>query len=182
MPRGTLFLVVGPSGAGKDRLIHGAREALADNGSYVFARRTITRAADPEREDHDSLTPKEFAAARKKGAFMATWNAYDTDYGVPVEYAKELEAGRHVIANVSREAVGDIAAHFRPVCVIQVTAPPALLEQRLAERAGKKEAAERLSRTARLPDHISVNHLLNAGPVEKGVDRLVRLLTILSAE
>ncbi len=178
MPRGTLFLIVGPSGAGKDSLLRGAQETLAGDDDYVFARRVITRETDPEREDHDSLTKKEFAQAAKKKAFMAAWNAYDTDYGIPVGYAKELEQGRHVVANVSREAVGEIAAHYRPVCVIQVTAPADILEKRLAARGDEKDAARRLSRTARLPDHISVVHLLNAGSPEKGVDRMVRLLTI----
>jgi phosphonate metabolism protein PhnN/1,5-bisphosphokinase (PRPP-forming) len=180
MARGTLFLIVGPSGAGKDALIAGAREALAANEDFVFARRTITRPVDPAREIHEAILAEEFAKRAKAGGFMASWNAYQTDYGIASDYAADLEAGRHVVANVSREAVGDLAAHYRPVCVIQITAPQAVLEQRLAARADAKSAAKRLSRAVVLPDHISVNHLLNAGSLEKGIGRLVTLLTTLS--
>jgi phosphonate metabolism protein PhnN/1,5-bisphosphokinase (PRPP-forming) len=180
MARGTLFLIVGASGAGKDSLIHGAREALAANEDYLFARRTITRPIDPAREIHEELSGKEFARRAKAGDFMASWNAYKTDYGISSDYAADLKAGQHVVANVSRETVGNLAAHYRPVCVIQITAPPALLEQRLRARGDAKAAAERLSRAVVLPDHISVNHLLNAGSLEKGVNRLVTFLTTLS--
>jgi thymidine phosphorylase len=180
MARGTLFLIVGPSGAGKDSLIHGAREALVVNEDYVFARRTITRPVDPTRENHEELSGNDFARRAKAGGFMASWNAYKTDYGISSDYAADLDAGRHVVANVSREAVGNLAAHYRPVCVIQVTAPPAMLEQRLTARGDAKAAAQRLSRAVVLPDQISVNHLLNAGSLEKGVGRLVTLLATLS--
>lgn len=176
MPRGTLFLIVGPSGAGKDSLIQGAQSALAGEAAYVFARRAITRAVDPSREDHEELSPADFAARAKEGGFMASWRAYDTDYGLSSDYAADLTAGRHVVANVSRQAVGDLAAHHRPVCVIQVTAPPDVLEARLAARADGQKSA-RLSRAVMLPDHISVKHLLNAGTLEKGLGRLVTLLT-----
>src|SRR3569833_150302 len=46
-------LVVGPSGAGKDTLIGGAREALAGDDRFVFVRRIVTRAGNSA-EDHDS--------------------------------------------------------------------------------------------------------------------------------
>jgi thymidine phosphorylase len=180
MARGTLFLIVGPSGAGKDSLIHGAREALAANEDFVFAGRTITRPIDPAREIHEEISGKDFARRAKAGGFMASWTVYKTNYGISSDYAADLEAGRHVVANVSREAVGDLVAHFRSVCVIQVTAPPAMLEQRLAARGDAKAAAQRLSRAVVLPDQISVNHLLNAGSLEKGIGRLVTLLTNLS--
>ena len=176
MARGTFFLMGGPSGAGKDSLIRGAELALSDSEHYVFARRVITRKAEPDREAHEAVSSAEFAKRDKAKAFMLTWRVYDTDYGIPASCNDELNAGRHVVANVSRGVVGEAVAHFRPACVIQVTAPPPVLEYRLNARADINNLEERLSRTVRLPEDVSVNHLLNTKDVETGVARLVGML------
>ena len=58
MASGILFFVVGPSGAGKDALIEGARH-LADR--FCFARRVITRPAGSPGENHEALDEAAFA-------------------------------------------------------------------------------------------------------------------------
>src|SRR5213595_2440667 len=57
---GTFFLVVGPSGVGKDSLMDGARAALLTDPRYVFARRVITRPTGSPGEDHEGATEAEF--------------------------------------------------------------------------------------------------------------------------
>ena len=63
---GRLVLVVGPSGAGKDTLIAGAKAGLADDASVVFPRRVVTRASG-NGEDHDTLTVAEFDRSAQSG-------------------------------------------------------------------------------------------------------------------
>lgn len=177
MGRGTLFLMVGPSGAGKDTLIQAAAKTLSGDASYIIARRAITRPLDADREDHEPVSTEEFHARAERGGFMLSWHVYDTSYGIPISYEDELAAGRHVIANVSRTVVGPGVAEFPPARVIQVTAPREVLEARLRARADPATAAARLARAVVLPKGIPVTHLLNVGDVDRGAARLVHLLT-----
>ena len=110
MARGTLFLVVGPSGAGKDTLIAGARAALEPGGVYVFPRRAITRPPEGAGgEDHEAVSPEGFAEREAEDGFFATWRAHGLAYGLPGCISATLESGRHVVVNVSRAILADVA-------------------------------------------------------------------------
>jgi len=177
MGRGTLFLMVGPSGAGKDTLIQAAADTLSGDSSYIVARRAITRPLDADREDHEPVSVEDFRVREERGEFMLSWHVYDTWYGIPISYEEDLAAGRHIIANVSRTVVAPGVNNFPPVRVIQVTAPREVLEARLRARADPATAAARLARAVVLPEGIPVTHLLNVGDVDRGAARLVQLLT-----
>ncbi len=177
---GTLFLVVGPSGAGKDTLLEGARAALAGDRRYVFARRVITRSADAGGEDHEAVGTGEFARRRERGDFMAWWSAHDLDYGLPRGLLDDLAAGRHVVANVSRSVIGDIAGRVATVRVVEITAPPDVLAARLENR-GREEArgvAARLARKgAKVPSSIAVTTVMNDGTPDEGISRFVEAIS-----
>ncbi len=177
---GTLFLVVGPSGAGKDTLLDGAREALAGEAGYVFARRVITRPADAGGEDHEAVDTDEFARRRERGDFMTWWNAHDLDYGLPRELLDDLAAGRHVVANVSRGVIGGIADSVATVRVVEVTASPEVLAARLKNR-GREDAARVAQRLARegaaYPAGVEVISVVNDGTPEAGVEKFIEALS-----
>ena len=180
MARGTLFLVVGPSGAGKDTLIAGARAALEPGGSHVFPRRAITRPAETGGEDHEAISPEGFAAREAEGGFFATWRAHGLDYGLPACIAAALESGRHVVVNVSRTVLGDVAEREFPAVIVEVSAPPELLAQRLAARGreDRADAARRLAREgAPYPDGVTLRRVVNDGTPEEGTERFVAALT-----
>lgn len=176
---GTMFLVVGPSGAGKDTLLDGARAALSGDARYVFARRVITRRQDAGGEDHEAVTTAEFARRRDRGELMAWWHAHDLDYGLARGLLDDLAAGRHVVANVSRGAIGDIAGVVANACIVEVSAPPEILAARLENR-GREEApgvAARLARKgAGFPPDIAVTSVMNDGTPEEGIKKFVAAL------
>ncbi len=178
--RGTLFLVVGPSGAGKDSLIAGARVALAGR-PFVFARRVITRPAGTDGEAYDAVTPATFARMRAAGRFGLWWEAHGFCYGIAREIESDLAAGRAVVANVSRTVVETARRRYRPVRIVHVVAAPETLAARLAQRGRETEdeIARRLARTAVTPppNGADVVTIRNDGSLADAVARFVAVLT-----
>ena len=133
--RGILFLVVGPSGVGKDSLIDGARHWLADDLSFHFPQRFITRPADAGGEDHQAMSLPAFLHHEAEGQFLLSWTAHGHHYGIPKNAEQALAKGRSVIINVSRQVIDDARRRWPPVRIIQVSAPRDVLADRLTARA-----------------------------------------------
>lgn len=178
---GTLVLVVGPSGAGKDTLLTALKERLQGNDEVVFARRAITREADENSEDHATLSMDAFSDLVVRGDVALSWEAHGLGYVLPKEYDADIEAGRTVIANGSRRALQkaqDKYSHFK---VMLITAPIPVLAERLAAR-GRETVAEieqRLSHAdMSIDQQFDLVEIENTGPVEAGVDRILNALKI----
>jgi thymidine phosphorylase len=182
MTAGTFFLVVGASGVGKDTLLDGVRRHLADDDRFMFVRRVITRPADAGGEDHTSVSPAEFARRREAGDFLAHWSANGLDYGLPIAIGDELARGRHVVANGSRAAVAEVATRVENTVVIEITAAPETIAQRLAAR-GRETAEAVAARLARVtppfPKSVEVIRVANDADPESGVAKLVAALQTL---
>ncbi|MEM9145914.1 MAG: phosphonate metabolism protein/1,5-bisphosphokinase (PRPP-forming) PhnN [Pseudomonadota bacterium] len=167
--RGTLFLVVGPSGVGKDTLIEVAAKARPD---LLVPMRTVTRPVASGGETIRSLTPGAFDAAEAAGAFMLSWRAHGLAYGVPRTAAERLAAGQDVLVNVSRSVVAAARAAFQPVRVLAIVAPAEVLAARLAARGREpaEDIARRLAQSTRpVPDGDDVILIQNAGTLETAV-------------
>ncbi|MEO1695462.1 MAG: phosphonate metabolism protein/1,5-bisphosphokinase (PRPP-forming) PhnN, partial [Pseudomonadota bacterium] len=105
---GWLVLVVGASGVGKDTVIAGARDALADDRAFAFPRRIVTRASDAT-EDVETVDQNAFAARAAAGDFALSWSAYDLEYAIPSTIEPALRSGCVVVCNVSRSVVAAAA-------------------------------------------------------------------------
>ena len=171
---GILFLVVGPSGAGKDTLLALCRAALDGDPGYRFARRVITRPADTGDEGHESVDPAEFERRREAGCFALWWEAHGLSYAIPNDIEDDLRAGRDVVASVSRV----VLKHAVATCsaqILEVSAPLAILAARLAAR-GREDAADiarRLAREVPLDPDLPVTRIQNDGTPEQGATRML---------
>lgn len=137
--RGRLVLVVGASGSGKDAVIGWARERAAEH--VRFARRTITRAAQPGGEPHQAVDDDEFDAMLARGAFALDWRANGHRYGIGREIDAWLDEGWTVVVNGSREHLPRAAALYPQVEVVHVVAPDELRRTRLHARAREDAGA-----------------------------------------
>lgn len=175
---GTLWLVVGPSGAGKDSLLDGAKAALSDSPAHYFVRRDITRPADAGGEDHNPVSVEEFETRLEAGAYCLSWDAHGLRYGIPKAIEAEVAAGRHVIVNVSRALIDTAREMFPDVRVVNITVPREVLESRLRGRGRETEAdiQRRLERaeafTLEGPDVIT---FINDRPLEESISAFTAL-------
>jgi ribose 1,5-bisphosphokinase len=174
---GRLILVVGPSGAGKDTLIAGARAACADDPSVVFPRRTVTRAATAW-EDNDSVSAEDFRHAVAAGAFALWWDAHGHSYGIPASVDDDIRAARTVVSNVSRTIIGFSRNRYASVTVVQVTAPPHVLAARLADRQRPSDGSldARMRRLPAGPDIEADVVIHNTSRPEVGIRRMLNVI------
>lgn len=178
---GAFVAVVGPSGAGKDTLISLAARHFAGDERFHFARRFVTRKADPDAEDHAELDEAEFERRRDEQGFALAWRAHGLGYGLDSGLLARIANGQTVVANISRRQIADAAAVFPRLALAHVTVPRPLLVERIVRR-GREDRAGALARVAReapleLPPTLwRVAEIDNSGPVDQGVARFIGFL------
>ena len=186
---GAIYLAMGPSGAGKDTLLLGARSALASAGdeTVTFIKRNITRAADSTTDIETSVTAESFEAAEAAGEHALSWAAHETRYAIPAATLDAaLASGKRCLLNVSRTTVEAARAYGKArdapdVYALYITCGEAELKRRLLARGREDEAAvdARLARSRgkdMVPSGEHVLTVMNEGGVEVGVDFVRRLL------
>ena len=150
VPRqGTMVVVVGPSGAGKDTLMDFAADHLRDRNDVHFVRRVITRCVTAGGESHDGVTDFEFDERQKAGRFAVFWEAHGLKYGIPATVFERLAHGDVVIANGSRSALPQFHSAFPKLKVVNIIATREVLAARLEQRGreSKDDILRRLERS-----------------------------------
>lgn len=184
-PLGSLVLVVGPSGVGKDTLIGGARQALENDKRFTFVRRIVTRTSDPRNEDHDSMDVETFRKLEETDRFALSWEAHNLRYALPLSVDTDMALGRVVVANVSRHVVAQAYAKYPTCSVLLITAEISRRAERLMKR-GRETQAQITARLAResapVPAGISPVVIDNSGPIAIGVTAFVMALRVIAAQ
>lgn len=175
---GVFIAVVGPSGAGKDTIIDYAREKLHDDSGVEFVRRVITRPSDAGSEDHDTLADAAFDEAEKQGAFALSWPAHGLKYGLPASVDGTIADGRVAIANLSRGALAALRQRYANVAVVEITARPDILAERLSARGreSRGEVLARLARIAPVDRSADVITIDNSGAREEAGERFLEIV------
>jgi ribose 1,5-bisphosphokinase len=174
-----LFLIVGPSGAGKDTVMERARQALLHDPRFRFPRRRITRPAEAGGEVHQAMDEPAFDEAELRGDFALSWSAHGMRYGVPANIVASLRNGTNVVINVSRTVVDEARRRYGPICVVAFTVDRSVLAERLIKRGRESEVeiARRLARAgAPVDDAPDVIRFDNSVPLDLAADQFLSIL------
>lgn len=177
-----LFYIIGPSGAGKDSLIHYLRQHCKPEHRLVFAHRYITRDAHAGGENHVALSEAEFLQRKAAGFFAMDWHSHNTYYGIGTEVKAWLEQGLNVVVNGSRSYLSEALARFENLSPVLIHVDTPILRQRLTAR-GREDAEQiekRLAKAEQAEHELENKHypiINNNGTLTQAGEALLRLLT-----
>ncbi|MCU1227382.1 MAG: gmk [Acidobacteria bacterium] len=142
-PDGTLFIVSGPSGAGKTTLINRVREQLEPLGITLYFSVSHTtrrpRAGEEDGCNYHFVTRDTFRAMIDGGEFLEWAHVHEQLYGTSkYEVVSRLDRGQDVIVDIDFQGARQIAQdeHLNERSLNVFIFPPTLdvLEQRLRDR------------------------------------------------
>ncbi|MBW3595446.1 MAG: guanylate kinase [Actinobacteria bacterium] len=178
---GRLYVISGPSGAGKGTVI---RQVLKKHPDIMLSVSATTRPLRPgERNgiDYQFVSVPEFIGMRDRGEFLESAEVYGNYYGTPrgpVDSA--LRAGRDVLLELDIQGAASVK-RAKPDAVLVFIEPPSLddLHDRIRGRGTEDpdalfkrlEAAYEEVRSKGTYDHIVVND-----EVERAADELARII------
>ncbi len=176
-----LFVISGPSGAGKGTLVARVREQRSNLGLTVSATTRKPREGEVEGVNYYFLTRDEFERRVEAGAFVEWAEVHGNCYGTLVsEVESKLASGNSLILEIDVQGALQVKKRF-PDAVLVFIKPPSLeilrerlvgrgsetpesLELRLADAQGELELADRY-------DDVVVNDDL-----DRATEELVRVL------
>jgi guanylate kinase len=161
-PDGTLFIVSGPSGAGKTTLINKVREQLDPIGIRLYFSVSHTtrkeRHGEVEGKSYYFVSLEEFSSMVEAGEFLEWAHVHEQRYGTSKkEVVARLEAGEDVILDIDYQGAKQIAddRELKERKLNVFIFPPSLdvLEKRLRVR-GLNSDAEIETRLQKAMDEI----------------------------
>jgi guanylate kinase len=140
---GTLFIVSGPSGAGKTTLINGVRKQLVDIGIDLYFSVSHTtrqpRSGEVDGKNYYFVARERFEAMVAAGEFLESNHVHGQQYGTSKgEVLAKLQRGEDVILDIDYQGAKQIAEdrELKERKLNVFIFPPSLevLEQRLRDR------------------------------------------------
>jgi len=178
-PDGTLFIVSGPSGAGKTTLINRVREQLEPIGITLYFSVSHTtrkpRAGEIDGISYHFVPTEAFEAMVSRGEFIEWAFVHEQRYGTSkAEVLDRLKSGKDVILDIDYQGARQIAddPELKPRSLNIFIFPPSFdhLEQRLHDRGLNSEdeiqtrlqkAADEIDAGKEFYDYVIINDDLN---------------------
>lgn len=180
-PGGFLFVVTGPSGAGKgtlvDRLVKARPECVFSISSTTRPKRSV----EQEGVEYEFVTREEFERRQASGMFIETAEVHGHLYGTPTKFVDEnVQQGRVVVLDVDVQGGASIR-RARPDAVSVFIYPPSIdsLRQRLlGRRTDAPDVVERRLGNApgEMAQFTNYDYLVMNDDLEQAVERLIAIL------
>jgi guanylate kinase len=143
-----VFVVTGPSGAGKGTLIRALQDRLPELEVAISATTRAQRPGEEDGREYWFLSDEEFAARSEEGAFLE-WVAYVSDkrYGTLRSELDRINGnGRVPVLELEPDGALFVQDEVPGTCTIFIAADVDELERRLRERATEStgEIGERI--------------------------------------
>jgi guanylate kinase len=131
-----VFVVTGPSGAGKGTLIHAVLPRFSELSLAVSATTRAQRPGEVDGVHYHFLDRAEFERRREAGEFLESVDYVGNLYGTLYSEIDRLRAaGRAPLLELETEGALNVKERVPGAVTIFVTAPVGELERRLRERA-----------------------------------------------
>jgi len=167
LKRGLLFVLFGPSGAGKDVLLREVLPALPRLSRCASVTTRLPRPGEKEGRDHQFVAEDEFDRMVQAGGFLEYARYVGHGYGTPKAWVEEmLNSGLDVVLRVENQGALQIK-QVAPEAILIFLAPPSWeeLSRRLEERhtESRESIAERLKVARQEVRH--AEHGNDGGPI-----------------
>lgn len=174
--KGNLFIISGPSGAGKGTLVKELQSRVPDVWVSVSATTRQPRAGEVEGKSYYFRSTEEFKDLIKNEGLLEYSQHFSHYYGTPLEpVLAHIEDGKQVILEIDVEGALQVQKKAPYACLIFIE-PPSVqeLRRRLEERGTEspQQIEERISRVNKelalktRYNHVIVNDNLNSACVE----------------
>lgn len=179
--KANIFIVFGPSGAGKGTIIEGLKK-------YVPVERVITTSTRPMRPGNSQGNPyyfvsrEEFVARRDRGEFLEWAEHYNGNlYGVTAaEIERVQNLGKVGVWELEWQGVLAIKKIYPEIPAIFIGAPLEVLEKRIRRRDSATEAyvAERMAYTKKWLEFANIGDYVVMNEEDKLAEAVEQVLAI----
>lgn len=181
MPRGSLFIISGPSGAGKGTLVDHLVARVPRLWVSVSATTREPRPGEAEGREYYFLSPEEFESLVEQGELLEWAEVHGHRYGTPARTVEDrLKQGVDVVLEIDPQGALQVKELVPDAVLVFIVAPSMEeLERRIRARGAETDEQVRTRLETALSELQLVgtyDHVVENDDIARATDELVRIV------